>query len=143
MCAASPQLQGAIPGDLSPAPAAAVAAVLAAAAATTYIPAYLNNGGSTDVPRIAAGFGDALKTTFKAGRGWTGVFYSLSFWESLILGVALVAGPILPTVVSRCAVPWCCVPGAVCGMWAPACCWGTQKRDRERLMRRGPTSVAL
>lgn len=48
----------------------------------------------------AAGFGDALKKTFKAGRGWTGVFYSLSFWESFILGVALVGGPILPTVVS-------------------------------------------
>lgn len=74
--------------------------MLAATAATTYIPAYLSSGGSTDVPGIAAGFGDALKTTFKAGRGWTGVFYSLSFWESFILGVALVAGPILPTVVS-------------------------------------------
>lgn len=93
-------LQGAVTGDLSPAPAAAAAAVLAATAATTYIPAYLSSGGSTDAAGIAAGFGDALKVTFKAGRGWTGVFYSLSFWESFILGVALVGGPILPTVVS-------------------------------------------
>jgi hypothetical protein len=79
--------------------------VLAAAAATTYIPAYLSSGGSTDAAGIAAGFGDALKATFKAGRGWTGVFYSLSFWESFILGVALVGGPILPTVVSNLKSP--------------------------------------
>lgn len=95
---ALPLLQGAANGDLSPAPAAAAAAVLVGTAASTYLPAYLRSGGSTDLGGIAAGFGDALKTTFKAGRGWTGVFYSLSFWESFTLGVALVGGPILPTV---------------------------------------------
>lgn len=100
LTAAIPLLQGAVNGTLSPAPAVAAAGVLAATAASTYIPAYLRSGGSTDVAGIAAGFGDALKSTFKAGRGWTGVFYSLSFWESFILGVALVGGPILPTVVS-------------------------------------------
>jgi hypothetical protein len=97
---AIPLLRGALGGELSPAPAAAAAAVLAAAAVSTYFPAYLRSGGSTDVAAAAAGFGDALKATIKAGRGWTGAFYSLSFWETSILGVALVGGPILPTVVS-------------------------------------------
>jgi hypothetical protein len=89
---AIPLLRGALGGELSPAPAAAAAAVLAAAAVSTYFPAYLRSGGSTDVAAAAAGFGDALKSTFKAGRGWTGAFYSLSFWETFILGVALVGG---------------------------------------------------
>jgi len=93
-------LQGAVTGNLSAAPAAAAAAVLTATAVTTLIPTYLRSGGSTDMAQLAGGFGDALKATFKAGRGWTGAFYSLSFWESFILGVALVGGPILPTVVS-------------------------------------------
>jgi hypothetical protein len=96
-----PLLQGAASGELSAAPAAAAAAVLAATAVSTYIPAYLRSGGSTDVAEIAAGVGDGLKATFRAGRGLTGAFYSLSFWECFILGVALLGGPILPTVVSR------------------------------------------
>jgi hypothetical protein len=95
-----PLLQGAATGELSAAPAAATAAVLAATAVSTYIPAYLRSGGSTDVAEIAAGVGDGLKATIRAGRGLTGAFYSLSFWECLILGVALLGGPILPTVVS-------------------------------------------
>jgi hypothetical protein len=97
---AVPFLQGAATGQLSAAPAAAAAVVLTATAVTTYIPTYLRSGGSTDVAEIAAGFGDGLKATFRAGRGLAGAFYSLSFWECFILGVALLGGPILPTVVS-------------------------------------------
>uniref|UniRef100_A0A383VPR3 Uncharacterized protein n=1 Tax=Tetradesmus obliquus TaxID=3088 RepID=A0A383VPR3_TETOB len=93
-----PFLQGAVSGELSAAPAAAAAALLTASAVSTYIPAYLRSGGSTDVAEIAAGVGDGLKATFRAGRGLTGAFYSLSFWECLVLGLALLGGPILPTV---------------------------------------------
>lgn len=95
---AVPFLQGAVDGTLNPAPAAAVAAALAAAAAGVYLPGYAAGAGTTDLGLVASGFGDALKTTIKAGRGLLGAFYSLSFWESFILGIALVAGPILPTV---------------------------------------------
>eukprot|EP00775_Hariotina_reticulata_P002977 gene2977-3261_t len=60
---------------------------------------YLAAGsGSTDLAEVAAGFGNGLKQTFKAGRGFSGVFYSLSFWEVFILGIALLFGPILPTI---------------------------------------------
>lgn len=93
-----PFLQGAVSGELSAAPAAAAAALLTASAVSTYIPTYLRSGGSTDVAEIAAGVGDGLKATFRAGRGLTGAFYSLSFWECLVLGLALLGGPILPTV---------------------------------------------
>jgi hypothetical protein len=97
---AVPLLQGAVSGGLSPAPAAAAAAVLTATAVSTYIPSYLRSGGSTDVATIAAGVGDGLKATFRAGRGLAGAFYSLSFWECFMLGLALLGGPMLPTVVS-------------------------------------------
>lgn len=50
---ALPLLQGVANGDLSPAPAAAAAAVLVGTAASTYVPAYLRSGGSTDLGGIA------------------------------------------------------------------------------------------
>jgi hypothetical protein len=73
---------------------------LLAAAGATFARGYLAaaSAGSTDLAEVAAGFGNGLKQTFKAGRGLTGAFYSLSFWEAFILGVALLFGPILPTI---------------------------------------------
>lgn len=97
---AVPFLQGAAGGELSPIPAAVTAATLAATAATTFAPGYLSSGGTRDLAEVAAGLGNALKSTVKAGRGLTGAFYSLNFWEDFILGIALLGGPILPTVVS-------------------------------------------
>ncbi|KAF8073237.1 hypothetical protein HT031_000898 [Scenedesmus sp. PABB004] len=73
--------------------AGAVGALLGAAALLAR-----GYAGPTEPGRVAAAVGGGLKSTLRAGRGLAGAFYALSVWEDLVLGIALVAGPILPTV---------------------------------------------
>jgi hypothetical protein len=99
---AAPLVKGIITGDLQTLPAGAAAAALLMATAATYYPALrAADSDALNLRGLLEGSVQGLKDTSKAGRGLTGAFYSLNFWEALILGVALLGGPILPTVAGQ------------------------------------------
>jgi hypothetical protein len=93
-----PLAAGVVEGQLAVAPAAALATTSLAVSGGVFARGCLAGGGSLSPIEIGIGLRDAVRDALRPGSGLLALFYAANFFEDAVLGLALLGGPILPTV---------------------------------------------